>query len=157
MNTQKFKSDSYCVGGKHRCGTKNITGEITFNKKTGKEIKLLVGKCVICDRKKSMIVSDNTVQAKGLGDFFKKLGKVSGKAAKKLATNALKNPSRFLEIGANVDAATASRNPKAALSALPEVINFYHTGKGFYLPRFSQFMLYKWNQKHLSYTHQHQY
>ena len=31
-----------------------------------------------------MIVSDNTIQAEGLGDFFKKLGKVSSKAAKKL-------------------------------------------------------------------------
>ena len=80
-----------------------------------------------------MIVSDNTIQPEGLGDFFKRLGKVSGKAAKKLATNALKNPSRFLEIRANVATAAASRNPKAALSALPEVINFSHTGKGLYL------------------------
>ena len=80
----------------------NITREVTVNKKTGKEVKLLVGKCVVCNRKKSMIVSDNTIQAEGLGNFFKKLGKVSGKAAKKIATNALKNPSRFLEIGANV-------------------------------------------------------
>ena len=136
MNSQKFKSDSYCVGGKHKSGTKNITGEITVNSKTGREIKLLVGKCVICNRKKSMIVSDNTIQAEGLGDFFKKLGKVSGKAAKKLATNALKNPSRFLEIGANVATAAVSKNPKAALSALREVINFYHTGKGLYLGKF---------------------
>ena len=136
MNSQKFESDSYCVGGKHRSGTKNITGEITVNKKTGGEIKLLVGKCVICNRKKSMIVSDNTIQAEGFGDFFKKLGKVSGKAAKKLATNALKNPSRFLEIGANVATAAVSKNPKAALSALPEIINFYHTGKGLYLGNF---------------------
>ena len=83
MNSQKFKSDSYCVEGKHRSGTKVITGEITVNKKTGREIKLLVGKCVSCNRKKSMIVSDNTIQAEGLIDFFKKLGKVSGKAAKK--------------------------------------------------------------------------
>ena len=52
MNSQKFKSGSYCVGGKHRSGTKNITGEITVNKKAGKQIKFLVGKCVICDRKK---------------------------------------------------------------------------------------------------------
>ena len=51
MNCQKFKTNSYCVGGKHCTGTKNITGEITVNKKTGKLIKLLVGKCVICDRK----------------------------------------------------------------------------------------------------------
>ena len=75
MNSQKFKPHSYCVGGKHRSATKNITGEITVFKKTGKQIKLLVGKCVICDRKKSIIVSDNTFQAKGLGDFFKNLGK----------------------------------------------------------------------------------
>ena len=92
MNSQKFENNSYCVGGKHRSGTKNITGEITVNKKTGREIKLLVGKCVVCNRKKSVIVSDNTVQAEGLGDFFKNLGKVSSKAAKNLAKNALKNP-----------------------------------------------------------------
>ena len=83
-----------------------------------------------------MTVSDNTIQADGLGDFFKNLGKVSSKAAKKLARNALKNPSRFLEIGANVATAIASRNPKAALSAIPEVIKFYHTGKGLYLGKF---------------------
>ena len=133
MNSRNFRSDSYCVGGKHRSGTKNITDEITFNEKTGKEIKFLVGKCVTCDRKKSMIVSDNTIQAEGLGDFFKNLGKVSSKAAKKIARNALKNPSQLLEIGANVAATTASRNPKAALSATLEVINFYHLGKGLYL------------------------
>ena len=136
MSFQKFKSDSYCVGGRHRSATKNIVGDITINKKSGKEVKLLVGKCVICDRKKTMIVSDNVIQAEGLGDFFKNLGKVSFKAAKILAKNALKNPSRFLEIGANVATAAVSKNPKAALSALPEVINFYHTGKGLYLGKF---------------------
>ena len=83
-----------------------------------------------------MIVSDNTIQAEGLGDFFKKLGKVSGKAAKKLATNALKNPSRFLEIGANVATAAVSKNLRAALSTLPEVFKFYHTSKGLYLGKF---------------------
>ena len=46
MNSQKLKSDSYCVEGKHRS-----TGEITFNKNTGKEIKLLVGKCETSNRK----------------------------------------------------------------------------------------------------------
>ena len=83
-----------------------------------------------------MIVSDNTIQAEGLGDFFKNLGKVSSKAAKKLAKNALKNPSRILELGANVATAAVSKNPKAASSALPEVINFYHTGKGLYIGKF---------------------
>ena len=138
MSSQKlkFETNSYCVGGKHHSGTKNISGEITINKKTNKEIKLLVGKCMVCNRKKSMIVSDNTIKAEGLGSFFKNLGKISAKAGKKLATNALKNPASFLEIGANVATAAASRNPKAALSTLPEVINFYHTGKGLYLGKF---------------------
>ena len=76
-----------------------------------------------------MTVSDNTLQTEGLGSFSKNLGKISAKAGKKLATNALKNLARFLEIGANVATAAKSRNPKAALSTLIEVINFYHTGK----------------------------
>ena len=33
MNSQKIENNSYCVGGKHRSGTKNITGETTVNKK----------------------------------------------------------------------------------------------------------------------------
>ena len=135
MNSQKFATDSYCVGGRHRSGTKDITGEITVNKKTGKDTKLLVGKCMVCNRKKSMIVSDNTIRAEGLGSFFKNLGKIS-KAGKKLATNVLKNPGRALEIGANIATAAATKSPKAALSTLPEVINFYHTGKGLYLGKF---------------------
>ena len=130
MNSQKFKSDSYCVGGKHRSSTKNITGEVTVNKKTNKQIKLLVGKCVICDRKKSMIVSDNTIEAEGLGDFFKNLGKKGLNVSKKMAKNVLSNPGRALDLTAKVATAAASRNSKQALSTLPELITFYHTGKG---------------------------
>ena len=52
MTIQKFKSDSYCVGGRHKSATKNIVGDITIKKKTGKGVKLLVRKCVICERKK---------------------------------------------------------------------------------------------------------
>ena len=80
-----------------------------------------------------MTVSDNTIKAEGLSSFFKNLGKLSAKAGKKLATNVLKNPGRALEIGANVATAAASRNPKNVLSTLPEVINFYHKGRGVYL------------------------
>ena len=36
MNSQKFATDSFCVGGRHRSGTKDITGEITVNKKQEK-------------------------------------------------------------------------------------------------------------------------
>ena len=91
---------------------------------------------MVCNRKKLMIVSDNTIKAEGLGSFFKNLGKISSKAGKKLATNVLKNPGRALEIGANIATAAATKSPKAALSTLPEVINFYHTGKGLYLGKF---------------------
>ena len=137
MNSQKFKTDSYCVGGRHRSGTKDITDEITVNKKTGKDTKLLVGKCVICNRKKSMIVSDNTIKAEGLGDFFKNLGKKGLNVSKKMAKNVLKKPSRALDITANIATAAASRNPKNVMKSLPELITFYNTGKGLYLPRFS--------------------
>ena len=66
-----------------------------------------------------------------------------------------KNPATFLEFGANVAAVTASRNPKAALSALPEVINFYHTGKGLYLSNFVYFISYKWKRKQIEHTQVH--
>ena len=88
-----------------------------------------------------MTVSDNTIKAEGLGSFFKNLGTISQKVGKKSATNAPKNPARFLEIGANVATAAASSNPKAAISTLPKVNNFYHTGKGFYLGKFVQVFL----------------
>ena len=32
MSFQKFKTDSFCVGGRHKSGTKNIVGEITIKK-----------------------------------------------------------------------------------------------------------------------------
>ena len=91
---------------------------------------------MICNRKKSMIVSDNTIKAEGLASFFKNLGKISAEAGQKLAKNVLSNPARALEITSNIATAAASKNPKAALSTLPEVINFYHTGKGVYLGKF---------------------
>ena len=133
MNSQKFKSNSYCVGHRSYSGTKNIAGEITFNKKTGKEIKLLVGKCVVCDKKKSTNVSDNTIKAEGLGDFFKNLGKKGLNVSKKMAKKVLSNPGRALDLTAKIATAAASRNSKQALSTLPELITFYNTGKGLYL------------------------
>ena len=70
MRFQEFKTHSYCVGGRHQCSTKNIHGDITSKSK-----KVLIGCCSICNRKKSMTVSDNTLQAEGLGSFFQKFGK----------------------------------------------------------------------------------
>ena len=132
MSFQKFKSDSYCVGGRHKSATVKIYGDIT-----SKGSKVLIGFCSICNRKKSMTVSDNTIKAEGLGTFFKKLGKISAKAGKKLAKNVISNPGRALDLTAKIATAAGTKSPKAALSTLPEVIDFYHTGKGLYLPRFS--------------------
>ena len=136
MSFQKFKSDSYCVGGRQRSASKNIVGDITISKKTGKEVKLLVGKCVICDRKKTMIVSDNVIQAEGLGDFFKKLGKKGLNVSKKMAKNVLSNPGGALDLSAKIATAAASRNSKQALSTLPELITFHNTGKCLHLGNF---------------------
>ena len=60
-----------------------------------------------------------------------------------MAKNVLENLSRAIKIGANVGGAFATRSPKAALSSLPEVIFFCHTGKGLYLGESLYFMLYK--------------
>ena len=49
MNSNKFKTNSYCVGGKHYSGTKNIAGEITHNKKFGREIKILIISWIMFD------------------------------------------------------------------------------------------------------------
>ena len=130
MNSQKFENKSYCVGGKHRSGTKNITAEITVNNKTGREIKLLFGKCVVCNRKKSMMVSDNTIQAESLADFFNNLGNKGLNVSKKMSKNVISNPGRALDLTAKIATAAASRNSKQALSTLPELITFYNTGKG---------------------------
>ena len=136
MSFQKFETDSYCVGGRHRSGTKDIVGDITINKKTGKEVKLLVGKCLVCNRKKTNIVSDNVIKAEGLGDFFKNLGKKGLNVSEKMAKNVLKTPGRALDITAKFATAAASRNPKNVMKSLLELITFYNTGKGLYLGKF---------------------
>ena len=104
-----------------------------------------------------MIVSDNTIQAEGLGDFFKNLGKKGLNVSKKMAKKVLKNPSRALDITANIATAAASINPKNVMKSLPELITFYNTVKGLYLPRFSYFVLYKWTKNVINYILVHRY
>ena len=60
MSFQKFENDSYCVGCRHRFRTIKIYGVIT-----SKGSRVLVGYCSNCNRKKSMLVSDNTITAEG--------------------------------------------------------------------------------------------
>ena len=128
MSFQKLKSDSYCVGGRHRSATVNIYGDIN-----SKGSKVLIGYCSICNRKKSMTVSDNTIKAKGLGDFFKNLGKKGLNVSKKMAKNVLSNPGLALDLTAKMATAAAFRNSKQVLSTLPELITFYNTGKVLHL------------------------
>ena len=74
MSFQNLNTNSFCVRQKHYSDTKNSVGEITF-KKTGREIISKVGPYSICKKKKSLIVSDNTIVAEGSTHFFKSLGK----------------------------------------------------------------------------------
>ena len=83
-----------------------------------------------------MIVSDNTIQAEGLGDFFKNLGKKGLNVSKKMAKNVLSNPGRALDLTAKIVTKAASINSKQALSKLPELITFHNTGKCLYLGKF---------------------
>ena len=68
---------------------KNIFGDVT-----SKGSKVLIGYCSICNRRKSMTVSDDTIKAEGLGDFFKNLGKKGLNVSKEMAKNVLSNPRR---------------------------------------------------------------
>ena len=65
-----------CVGGRHYSQSMKIRGDFTQNE-NGMPVKLLVEMCSICERKKSLIVSDRTIQAVGLGNFFSSLGKAA--------------------------------------------------------------------------------
>ena len=59
MSFNKFKTKSYCVGGKHYSAITNIRGDITQNKQIGMIVKLLRGVCVTCKRNKSFIYPYN--------------------------------------------------------------------------------------------------
>ena len=74
-------------------------------------------------------MTDNMIQAKGLVDFSKNLGKKRLDISKNMTKNVIKNLGWALEIGAFLGTVFASRSPEAASSSLPEVIIFYHTGK----------------------------
>ena len=81
--------------------------------KTGQ--KQVFGKCAQYNRKKSMMASDNTIVAEGLGSFFKIFGRNSARAGKKLATIAMINPSRALENGAKSCTADISKSKSSCI------------------------------------------
>ena len=78
----KFKTNSYCVGGRHYSGTINIRGVIS-----AKGTKMLKGNCINSKRSKSMTVNDATIEAEELKDFFKSVGKATVNFGKKVANS----------------------------------------------------------------------
>ena len=127
MSHNKFINNSYCVGGKQYSPTTNIYGDTTNTGiRIGRPVYILRGNCVTCNRNKSLIVSERTINAEGLGDFFKHLGS----AAKNVGKKILNNPGRALEIVANIGTAAASKNPRLIAATATEVIKFVHQGKG---------------------------
>ena len=117
----KFKTNSYCVGGRHYSGTNDIRGVVS-----AKGTKMLKGNCTKCKRNKPMTVSDETIEAEGLKGFFKSVGKATVNFGKKVGNN----PVRALEIASKIGSAAATRSPKAALAATPDLIKFATTGEG---------------------------
>ena len=117
----KFKANSYFVGGTHYSGNNNIRRVIT-----SKGAKMLRVGCCECKRNKKLTISDETKSAEGLKDFFECVGKATVNFEKKLANI----PARALEIASKIGSAAATRNPRAALSATPDLIKFATTGEG---------------------------
>ena len=120
-NFTKFKTNSYYVGGRHYGGDNNIRGVIT-----AKGIKTLIGYRALTRKNMSMTVSDATIEAEGMKDFFKIVGRVTVNFGKKVTYN----PVGALEIASKIGSAAASKNPRAALSATPDLIKFATTGEG---------------------------
>ena len=50
-------TETYCVGGRHYSPTINETKTEKINPKTNKLIIIMKGKCTICNRNKSMILT----------------------------------------------------------------------------------------------------
>ena len=49
----------------------NLVQKNIYVDKTSEGSKVLIGYCSLCNRKKSMTVSDSTIEAEGLGSFLK--------------------------------------------------------------------------------------
>ena len=90
---------------RHYSGTIYICGVVT-----SKGTKMLRGSCTKCSRNWSMTVSDATIEAEALKDFFKSVGKATVNFGKKVANN----PVRALEKASEIGSAAASRKRRAS-------------------------------------------
>ena len=100
-----------------------------------------------------MRVSDKTIQAEGLQDFFKNLGEKRLNVSKKMARSVLINRGRALYLPAKGATAAVSKSSEQALTTLPKLITFYNTGKCLYLGKIVHFMLSNWKRKQKDHTH----
>ena len=66
---------------------------------------------------------------------------------KKMAKIVLSNPTRALDITANIATAAVSRSPKNVMKTLPQLITFYNAGKRLH---FSKFVKYSSNYSYKS-------
>ena len=131
MSYDKFKTSSYCVGGRHQSATRSFESDVS---RIGENQYLTNG--FIVTEKKTKIVSDNTIAAEVLGKFFQNSGGCSAKLGNKLSTNVLNNPARSLQIGAKTGSAAESKKFQAVFFSVPDVIIFYDTDKGSYIRKF---------------------
>ena len=136
MSFKKFRTDAFCVAGRHQSAT------VYWSWQNWNRPKILIGKQIQCNRTKSWFVSDNTIAAKRLGKFFKILGTSAAEIGKKTATNILIKPGQSLEIGADFGTTAVNKVPKAAVSTTPDVTFFYHTGRRLYLGKTVFFLNY---------------
>ena len=63
MSFQKFKTNFFALAKNTTLGQRSLLVRKHL-KKTGREINILVGQCSICNRKKSMVVNDQTITSK---------------------------------------------------------------------------------------------
>ena len=85
-----------------------------------------------------MFVTENTIQAEGLCNFLKR----SASAGKEIAINVWNTCNSIGNRSKNGTAAV-SLNPRAVLSSVSDVLNFYKTGHGLYLEETVKFQIKK--------------
>ena len=119
MGYRKSRTDFLFLGVRHHSRTISIESDIG---KMGQ--KILIGKVVQCNRKKSISLSDNTIHGEG----FRKICKTIGKAPLQQVKNGYKckkNPTGASENRAKIESATASKKIGTPLSTIPGVIFFF--------------------------------
>ena len=126
INYDRLTSYYFCLGGKLHSLTTNVKSAISFKKKTRKDIEIEIFKdgWSKCGRTKTKTVSGNTIEAGGLGNIFKSMGK----AAESFPTKVVNNPKKALALAAHLSTTAATIYLKALPATAPSVVTFIHQG-----------------------------